>query len=59
MAISENCCFLADGIGPDQAQQVAASDQGRHYSLRPNLKVKLNSCFAENCRFPAMDVDPD
>ena len=27
--------FLANGEDPDWAQQVAASDLGRHYSLRP------------------------
>ena len=36
-----------------------ASDLRRHNSLRPNLDIKLGSCFAENCVFPADGVDPD
>ena len=36
--------FLAGSVGRTSAQQVAASDLGRHYSLRPNI---------ENCWFTA------
>ena len=39
--------FLVDGVDPDKAQQVSASDLGRHYSLHPNVEIKLDSCFAE------------
>ena len=35
------------------------SDLGRHYSLHPDIKITLDSCFTENCRFPAKGVDPD
>ena len=48
---------LADGVDPDRAQQVVASDQGRHYSL--HTEIKVDSCFAEKCRFLADGVDPD
>ena len=27
-------------------------------TLRPNMKIHLDSCFTENCWFPA-DADPD
>ena len=36
-----------------------ASDLGRHFSLRPNMEIKLDSSFAENYWFPARGVDPD
>ena len=48
----KNFGFLADGVGPGWAQRVAASDVGMHYSLRSNVYVNLDSCFAENCWFP-------
>ena len=32
---------LADGVDPDRAQQVAASDPGRHFSL--HIEIKMNS----------------
>ena len=48
---------LADGVDPDRAQQVAASDPGRHYSL--HIEIKMDSCFAENCWLFARGVDLD
>ena len=48
---------LADGVDPDRAQQVAASDPGRHYSL--HIEIKMHSCFAENCWPFARGVDLD
>ena len=48
---------LADGVDPDRAQQVAATYQGRNYSL--HIEIKVDSCFAEKFRFLADGVDSD
>ena len=48
---------LADGVDPDRARQVTASDPGRHYSL--HIEIKVDSCFTEKFRFLADGVDPD
>ena len=50
--------FLADGVSPDYSQQFSAFDMGKRYSPHPNIKIHLDSCLAENCRFPADGVDP-
>ena len=46
-----------DDVNPDRAQQVAASDLGRHYTRHSNIDIKLVSYFAENCWFPGRRAD--
>ena len=41
--------LLADDVDPNRAQQVTASDPGRHYSL--HIEIKVDSCFVEKFRF--------
>ena len=45
--------FLAGSVGRLGAASCCVCDLGRHFSLRPNMEMKLDSCFPENCRFPA------
>ena len=33
---AENCHFLDDGVNPDKAQWLAASERGRHTLSHPN-----------------------
>ena len=48
---------LADGVDPDMARHIAASDPGRHYSL--HIEIKVDNCFAEKFRFLADGADLD
>ena len=46
---AENFWFPARSVDFDWAQQVAASDLGRHYSQGSNMEINLDGYFAENC----------
>ena len=43
--------FLTDGVGPDWAQQIVASDLGMYYLLHYNHAIILDGYFVENCWF--------
>ena len=51
-------CYLADGVSPDWAQQVAASALGMHYLLGPNMEINSDGYLLRIVGFLTNGVGP-